>query len=377
MKKETKGRARIVILNIIRFLLIIALLIALDGKRNLILLFSGIALFLTFIPALFKKFLKIDLPASFEIIVIMFIYGLLIFLESAGVYYQFAWFSFLIKLAAAIALGFLGLAVMYAMYKGKIIRGSPIIIAFFSFCFAVAVGSIWEIFEFSLDKILGFSLHVSEDTMTDMLTYMVGAFLVSSIGYSYIKNGKIIVISGLIEKFVEKNHVLFGEKLENNNSKAIQDLIGEGEGHKLEFKSTLRTNLHTKEIDKKIEHSILKTIVAYLNSNGGTLLVGISDKGEIIGLENDNFMTKDKAHLHLNSLIKAHVGGEYLPFIKSQLININGKNVLKIDCNKSQKEVFLKIGKDEEFYVRNGASSVELSGSSLIDYIYNNFRKSL
>ncbi len=376
MKKET-GRAKIVIINLIRFLLVIALFIAIYQKRNLILLFSGIALFLTFLPKIFKKFLKIDLPANFEIIVIMFIYGLLIFLESTGIYYQFIWFNFLIKLAAAIALGFVGLAVMYALYKSERIRGSPVMISFFSFCFAIALGTLWEFFEFSLDKIFGFSLHIPEDTMTDIATYMLGAFLVSSAGYMYIKNGKIIVISGLIEKFIEKNPKLFGANPQNNNSKSLLELIGKGEGHKLEFKSTLRTNLHTKEIDKKIEHSILKTMVAYLNSEGGTLLVGISDKGEIIGLENDNFMTKDKAHMHLNSLIREHIGGEYLPFIKSQLINVNGKHVLKIDCDKSQKEVFLRIGKNEEFYVRNGASSVELIGSSLIDYISNNFRKNL
>jgi len=60
--------------------------------------------------------------------------------------------------------------------------------------------------------------------------------------------------------------------------------------------------------------------------------------------------------------------------IHFDLIDVEGKNVLKVDCKKSKKHVFLKNGKDEEFYVRNGPSSAILSGSSLIDYINHNFR---
>mgnify|MGYP001584671289 CR=1 FL=1 len=173
-----------------------------------------------------------------------------------------------------------------------------------------------------------------------------------------------------------KNPRLFGIKGKTEErSKKIISLIEEGEGHKVEFKSTLRTNLHANQIDKKMEHSVLKTVSAYLNSGGGTLLIGVSDKGEIIGIENDNFPSIDKASLHINSLIKDHIGGEFLPFIKSEVVNINGKSVLKIECEKSHKEVFLKNGGEEEFYVRNGASSVELFGRSLVDYIQYNFRK--
>ena len=48
---------------------------------------------------------------------------------------------------------------------------------------------------------------------------------------------------------------------------------------------------------------------------------------------------------------------------------------MKIDCDKSKKQVFLKNGKEEKFYARNGSSTVELLGSSLIDYINNKFKE--
>lgn len=375
-KKEEQGnKVRIVILNIIRILLIVAFLGAFYNGRKLILFISAFAFVVTFLPKIFKKVFDVELPAHFEVMILLFIYGTLFFGKVKGFYYQFWWWSALFSLSSAVALGFVGLAVMYALYKGDKIHGSPLIVAIFSFCFAVAIGTVWEFFEFSVDKLFGFSLQATGDTMLDLIAYMAGAFVVSSAGYFYIKNGKLTLISRLISKFIEKNPRIFGIKGKaEDHSKKIISLIEEGEGHKVEFKSTLRTNLHTNQIDKKMEHSVLKTISAYLNSSGGSLLIGVSDTGDIVGIENDNFPSIDKASLHVNSLIKDHIGGEFLPFIKSEVVNVGGKNVLKIDCEKSHKEVFLKNGNEEKFYVRNGASSVELLGRSLVDYIQYNFR---
>ena len=146
-----------------------------------------------------------------------------------------------------------------------------------------------------------------------------------------------------------------------------------GEGDKIEFKSTLRTNLYTNQIDKKMEHAVLKTIVAYLNSNGGTLLVGVSNDGTISGVEKDGFQDSDKLNLHFTNLLNSHIGNEYLPFIKHEIVKIDGKSILKIDCLASNKHVFLKGLEGEEFYVRNGPASVRLDGSSLVDYIHHKF----
>lgn len=381
MKKgETKekegrrqGRVRFIVTNLIRALLIFAFIGALVNQRNLILFISALAFLVTFLPLIFKRLFDIELPAQFEVIVILFIYGALLFGEVHGFNAEFWWWSVLINLASAIALGLVGLAVMYALYKGDKIHASPLVIAFFAFCFAVAIGTLWEFFEYFIDYLFGFSLQKSSNPMIDMVANVVGAFTVSLLGYHYIKNGKVIIISKLISRFVERNPGLFGDKDDNHKDK-ILNLIKEGESDKVEFKATLRTNLYTNQVDRQIEHAVLKTITAYLNSNGGTLLVGISDKGELLGIENDNFPSADKANVHFNNLIREHIGGEYLPFIKYQIINLNGKSVLKIDCKKSDKEVFLKHGKDERFYVRNGASSVELFGRALVDYIQHSFK---
>lgn len=69
----------------------------------------------------------------------------------------------------------------------------------------------------------------------------------------------------------------------------VEDIVNQGETTTVEFKSTLRINLHTGEKDPRIELAVLKTIAAFLNSSGGTLLIGVNDDGEPLGVEADHF----------------------------------------------------------------------------------------
>jgi predicted HTH transcriptional regulator len=144
----------------------------------------------------------------------------------------------------------------------------------------------------------------------------------------------------------------------------------------LEFKSSLRTNLYTKEQDKKIEQAVAKALVAFLNTDGGTLLVGVDDKGEVLGIAHDTFGNNDRFHRHFSNVVKNYIGQEQLPYIRSALIKMKKDvYVLKVDCKKSGTEVFLKVDGAEEFYVRTGPSSVKLDGSKLLAYVGKRFGK--
>jgi len=161
-----------------------------------------------------------------------------------------------------------------------------------------------------------------------------------------------------------------------NDSDYILELIRRGESKKLEFKSTLRMNLITGKPDWNIEHSVLKTIVAYLNTDGGILLVGVSNSGEIMGVKNDGFPNEDRFLLHFKQLIKQHIGLNYAPMIEYTLVPVSGKEILEIDCKKSDEAVFLKTDKnDEEFYIRIGPSSERLTGSKLIEYVNRRYKE--
>lgn len=94
----------------------------------------------------------------------------------------------------------------------------------------------------------------------------------------------------------------------------IAELIAGGETEGVEFKSTLRTNLHTGQPDDKIQMAVLKTAAAFLNAGGGTLLIGVADDGVVTGLAAGGFANEDKMSLHLVNLLRDRIGELFLPY---------------------------------------------------------------
>lgn len=154
---------------------------------------------------------------------------------------------------------------------------------------------------------------------------------------------------------------------------SIADLIAGGETGAVEFKSTLRTNLHTGQIDDKIQMSALKTIAGFLNAKGGTLLIGVADDGEVLGLDADGFQNEDKLGLHLVNLVKDRIGDVFLPYVHPHFQDEGGARVLAIRCEKGPKAAFLKDGSLQRFFVRGGNATTELSGASVMDYVKQRF----
>ena len=174
--------------------------------------------------------------------------------------------------------------------------------------------------------------------------------------------------------FLENNSGALG--LEDQERRNIADLIHKGESDSLEFKSTLRTNLATGAVDKRMEKAVLKTLVAFMNTDGGTLLVGVNDSGEVCGADIGSFENQDKMNLHLTNMIASAIGNDFLPYISFRSLEYeDGKYVIRVDCQKTKKAVFLREGKSEQYYVRSGPSSVELTGMSLVNYINNRYRR--
>jgi len=153
----------------------------------------------------------------------------------------------------------------------------------------------------------------------------------------------------------------------------IEDLVSRGEGPTIEFKSTLRLNLVTKNPDPKIEQSAMKTIAAFLNSSGGHLLVGVDDAGSPIGLENDKFSNEDKFTLHLVNLIKDRLGAEHAPLISARFVDFKQSRALIVECTRSPRPVFMKAERDDVFFIRLLAATTELTAREAQSYIRDNF----
>jgi len=153
------------------------------------------------------------------------------------------------------------------------------------------------------------------------------------------------------------------------DSSRLLELVAEGEGVALEFKSTMRTNLKSGKPDKAIELAWLKTVVAFLNGQGGVLLLGVDDNGQMLGLEADEFSNDDKCRLHFKNLLNQHVGADFSDMIVFDLIDYQGIKVGVVRCCSAPRPVFLRHGQSEEFYIRSGPASVPLTGSQLLSYL--------
>lgn len=161
---------------------------------------------------------------------------------------------------------------------------------------------------------------------------------------------------------------------EEVDNQSISEIIAQGETGAVEFKSTLRTNLHTGQPDARIELSVLKTIAGFLNSKGGTLLIGVSDDKEPLGLSVDGFVNEDKLHLHLVNLLNDRIGSHWTMYLHPRFEEHDGKRILAVDCQPSRVPVYVKDGQLQRFYVRAGNSTSELQGAQSQDYIKLRFR---
>jgi len=178
---------------------------------------------------------------------------------------------------------------------------------------------------------------------------------------------------GVIILFMmRKNGILRLRREKKSPADRFQKYVSLGEGGQVEFKSTVRTNLKTGKVGKEIEFAWLKAIVAFLNSDGGSLLMGVTDAGEVCGLEVDNFENNDRCLLHVKNLLNQYVGAELSPYIDISLVEQQAGIVVMIECLKVADPVFLKIGKNEEFYIRSGPSSVKLSPSQIVNFVQQN-----
>jgi len=149
--------------------------------------------------------------------------------------------------------------------------------------------------------------------------------------------------------------------------------IDYGESESVEFKATLRTNLHTGAADTRMEMAVLKTLAGFLNTSGGTLVIGVLDDGTPLGLGADGFPSEDKMSLHLVNIVKARISPQALTAMHMHFEDYDGERVMVVRCQRSPVAVFVKDGEHERFYVRTGPSTTELKASQTQDYIKQRF----
>ncbi len=161
-------------------------------------------------------------------------------------------------------------------------------------------------------------------------------------------------------------------------------LIKKGESEKVEFKSSLRWDYREKVVNSLLEVVIMKSISAFANAKGGTLIIGVADNMEILGLDPDFKTLKkqdvDYFELHLRKLITNQFGLTFANhFLHIQFPEIHGKTICVIRIHAGIRPLFIKTkGKQgqeqEKFYVRSGNASQEVASlKEMNEYINRRF----
>lgn len=239
-----------------------------------------------------------------------------------------------------------------------------------------------------LDKVDSISFvdykHKGEDYMAvlkpnrDSINGIWTALVIPQADFALVLKGKLglvfavsifLLVFSLVVMFFFIRQASKTERINMLDDIELEQLIKQGENDFVEFKSTIRLNLHSNKMGKEIELAWLKSVVAFCNTEGGRILIGVKDNGEIFGLESDRFPNDDKTLLHIQNLIKQHVGLEFAKYIHYSLREIDDKKILVIRCQPISAPMFLKFNDKEQFFVRSGPASIELPVSKALKYI--------
>lgn len=193
------------------------------------------------------------------------------------------------------------------------------------------------------------------------------------------------VLKSFFDRYIEEH----GEAHDDDNQARYNQILGEaniavdylrlcenpvmalircGESKDVEFKSSFRWSFKEGKINEAIKTATLKSIVAFLNSGGGTLLLGVSDNGSIVGTEHDRYRNQDEYHRALVSSISDHIGPKFVDAVKIHFRTHGHHEIIAIECKLTSppEHAFLD---DKELYVRQGPMSICLTGRQLADWL--------
>jgi len=218
-----------------------------------------------------------------------------------------------------------------------------------------------------------------------------------------LETGEVGRVKNIIDPTTGEKHCVSAVHSNNENQESpLGKLIRNGENHSVEFKASAMWSskftsediknhrpqskeLHTygKAVSKII---VSKTLAGFLNSDGGTLIIGVKEnkeggKDEVLGIEPEYQFLRDPCHDGYRRMVVDLIK-DYFPsnifnhlnkYIQIDLENINDLTLCVITVSKSDKRVFLKLNGADHFFIRTDASTRELVGEEIIDYCQNRF----
>ena len=160
------------------------------------------------------------MPSAFKVYAILFLYATIFLGELKHYYTKYPWWDNMLHGSSALFFGLIGFTIMYLLYETGEIKANSKTIAIFTFAFALSIGALWEIVEFTIDQITNSSHWQGVglfDTMKDLIVDSCGALLSSILGYLYLKReekgkGEGTIVKPMMKEFKKDNPKLFKKK---------------------------------------------------------------------------------------------------------------------------------------------------------------------
>lgn len=181
---------------------------------------TAVIIMLTFFPVLLERRFRIHIPPELQLAAIGFVFASLFLGEIRDYYTRFWWWDMVLHTMSGFLLGIIGFLLVHIMNETEKIdvHMKPGFVAFFAFMFALGVGTVWEVFEFTMDSAFGMNMQKPmlgdpsglTDTMWDLIVDGAGAMVISVLGWRYLKRpDKKSFLERWIDGFVQRNPRFF------------------------------------------------------------------------------------------------------------------------------------------------------------------------
>ena len=182
--------------------------------------FTALIFLVILLPKIIERYSDLNIPSGIEVLSTVFVVISLFFGTLDHFYADHLWWDIIVHVWSGIFFCFIGFLTLYVLLGSDRVNKSPFVIVVFAFAFSLAIGGIWEIYEFAGDELIGTHMQGGTlsmtpnltDTMKDLIDDAIGAIVASTMIYVYLKRRKGIIVKGMVKELKKDNPKLFHKK---------------------------------------------------------------------------------------------------------------------------------------------------------------------
>jgi uncharacterized membrane protein YjdF len=208
-------RAHLAVLAVLQLIMVLELVTLLATARWLHAFLVFAILTVTLVPELVRRRVGVEIPSEVQLVIVLFVFASIFLGEVRDYYERIWWWDLALHMSAGFLLGLLGFLVVHVLNESSRVEVSmpPSLVAMFAFFFSVAIGALWEIFEFTMDQLFGLTMQKPmgsdpsglTDTMWDLIVDTIGAAVVALAGWRYLKAARRRYLDTWVSRFIRRN----------------------------------------------------------------------------------------------------------------------------------------------------------------------------